>query len=245
MPRKGENIYKRKDGRWEGRYIKGKTNGKTCYGYLYGKTYKEVRNKLQIAKSKTLSDSKAANKENLSVNSLIEQWQAVNLQQGLKPSTIVKYENLLNQYIIPGLGKTKISDLDYQLIINFCNELLSSGGTAKNGLSTKTVSDTITLFKRILKYGMRENYCIDQSVLDVSVKIKQNNIHVLSKQEEHALISTLDPYKSGKDIGILICLFSGIRIGELCALTWDDFNLIDNTISVSKTMQRLHINSCD
>lgn len=50
MPRKGENNYKRKDGRWEGRYIKGHTDSKTLYGYIYGKTYKEVKEKLLHAK---------------------------------------------------------------------------------------------------------------------------------------------------------------------------------------------------
>ena len=47
MPRKGENIYKRKDGRWEGRYLKSRTpEGKAKYGYVYAKTYREVKNKL-------------------------------------------------------------------------------------------------------------------------------------------------------------------------------------------------------
>ncbi|MGN8654498.1 hypothetical protein ACTNEQ_06625 [Blautia obeum] len=55
MPRKGENIYKRKDGRWEGRYIKGKNQeGKTTYGYVYAKTYKDVREKLTLAKHNTI-----------------------------------------------------------------------------------------------------------------------------------------------------------------------------------------------
>ena len=60
MPRKGENIYKRKDGRWEGRYIKGHIDSKTLYGYIYGKTYKEVKEKLTLAKAQPQSKSKAA-----------------------------------------------------------------------------------------------------------------------------------------------------------------------------------------
>ena len=52
MPRRGENIYHRKDGRWEGRYIKGKNSeGKTVYGYVYSKTYSEVKEKLMKAKN--------------------------------------------------------------------------------------------------------------------------------------------------------------------------------------------------
>lgn len=52
MPRKGENIYKRKDGRWEGRYIKSKSyTGTTLYGYCYGKSYKEVKELLALKKA--------------------------------------------------------------------------------------------------------------------------------------------------------------------------------------------------
>ena len=238
MPRRGENIYKRKDGRWEGRYIKGKVDKKTSYGYIYGKTYSEVKKKLQIAKAAVIIHPKTSKSEDIDVETLINQWQAENMH-GLKSSTIVKYENLLSNYIIPTIGEIPVSTLDYQTMTHFCNELLSNGGISQNGLSPKTVSDVVTLFKRIIKYGIRKKYCIDSSVLDITVKIKQKNIRVLSKQEEHCLLSALDPYNNGKDIGILICLFSGIRIGELCALTWDDVSLSNNTISITKTMQRL------
>lgn len=51
MPRHGKNIYQRKDGRWEGRYPKGKIDGKTRYGYVFGKTYEETEKKLEAAKS--------------------------------------------------------------------------------------------------------------------------------------------------------------------------------------------------
>ena len=50
MPRKGENIYKRKDGRWEGRFIKEHINGKAKYGYVFARSYKEVKEKLSYAK---------------------------------------------------------------------------------------------------------------------------------------------------------------------------------------------------
>ena len=224
MPRRGENIYKRKDGRWEGRYIKGKVDKKTSYGYIYGKTYSEVKKKLQTAKATVIIHPKTSKSEDIDVETLINQWQAENMH-GLKSSTIVKYENLLSNYIIPTIGEIPVSTLDYQTMTHFCNELLSNGGISQNGLSPKTVSDVVTLFKRIIKYGIRKKYCIDSSILDITVKIKQKNIRVLSKQEEHCLLSALDPYNNGKDIGILICLFSGIRIGELCALTWDDVSL--------------------
>ena len=64
MPKKGENIRKRKDGRWEGRYKRGvKENGSPDYGSVYGKTYKEVKEKLAIAKQNIDCKSASINSE--------------------------------------------------------------------------------------------------------------------------------------------------------------------------------------
>lgn len=71
MPRKGENIYKRKDGRWEGRYIKGRDPfGKALYGYVYSKTYRDVKNKLVITKSTLNNASTLTSKTFLEVSAL-------------------------------------------------------------------------------------------------------------------------------------------------------------------------------
>ena len=74
MPRKGKNIYKRKDGRWEGRYIKGHIDSKTLYGYIYGKTYKEVKEKLTLAKAQPQSKSKAASIAILPFSAYAKLW---------------------------------------------------------------------------------------------------------------------------------------------------------------------------
>lgn len=59
MPRKGENIYKRKDGRWEGRYIRDRVNGKVKYGYVFAHSYKEVKIKLTDAKARLALNTSA------------------------------------------------------------------------------------------------------------------------------------------------------------------------------------------
>lgn len=73
MPRKGENIYKRKDGRWEGRYIKRyNTNGKAVYGYVYEHSYTKVKRKLRDAISSNLDESKSS--ASISFNALFDSW---------------------------------------------------------------------------------------------------------------------------------------------------------------------------
>lgn len=118
-------------------------------------------------------------------------------------------------------------------------ELLSVGGTDKRGLSSKTVSDVLSIIKAVLKFSFRRKHTIDQSAMDVSVKLKSGQLRILSPQETALLIEKLLGNKNLTSIGILICLFTGIRIGELCALTWGDVSFETETIHIHKTMQRL------
>lgn len=136
MPRKGENIYKRKDGRWEARYIKQRnTDGKALYGYVYAKSYKEVKIKLNkqlinlspgIAKPKNIQ-----NNCGISFHAFAKEWYMSILPQ-VKESTGNKYGNILTSYIIPGLANPSKSQ-----------ELLS----AANRLSSEQLDHLIAIAK--------------------------------------------------------------------------------------------------
>lgn len=105
MPRKGENIYKRKDGRWEGRYIKSRTcTGKIVYGYVYAKTYREAKAKLrgQNPSHNPQPVVSVATTPN-SFSTVASDWfESVKLQT--KESTRNKYHNMLTNYILPSYG---------------------------------------------------------------------------------------------------------------------------------------------
>lgn len=109
MPRKGENIYKRKDGRWEARYIKQRTpDGKAVYGYVYAKSYKEAKSKAQkclvaVVNSLATSASSQQHQESSSLEYVANEWYASILPQ-VKESTSNKYRNLLDSYIVPLFG---------------------------------------------------------------------------------------------------------------------------------------------
>ena len=241
MPRRGENIYKRKDGRWEGRYMKEHSGSKTKYGYVYGKTYAEVKKVLTVKKSEiALERNKPPDSvsQEIEISSIAALWLSDN-QNNLKESTVIKYRNLLNTYIIPNVGSIMISDLDYEVLSDFCNKLLVSGGSKEQGLSNKTVSDVLTVIKSICRYAERKKYRIDRTALDVSVKIKVAPLRVLSIPEEQLLIAYLKKQDTLICAGILLSLFTGIRIGELCALTWRDISPEQRTIHIHKTMQRI------
>lgn len=240
MARKGENIYKRKDGRWEGRYIKSRTQtGKAIYGYVYAKSYREVKSKLQekIFSISMIKEDSLTTKDVLFENITLE-WIG-SIEANIKESTNNKYRNLLSLYILPKYGEFKLHDITYESIENFCSELLLKGGKKGTGLSPKTVADILSLMRNIIKFAKKKGIKIDLDISNIQVKQRASRMRVLSRIEQEKLykhiVSDLTPYH----IGILICLYTGIRIGELCALRWEDISFEEETICIQRTMQRI------
>ena len=133
MPRKGENIYKRKDGRWKGRYIKSKSHtGTTLYGYCYGKSYKEVKELLALKKGHcTVETHKSA--EMFTFSKYCNEWLYLRRNK-VEESTYVKYISMMEKHIIPGLGDRIITELTSVVIEDFSQSLL-----LEKELSPKTV----------------------------------------------------------------------------------------------------------
>lgn len=241
MPRKGENIYKRKDGRWEGRYVKGRDGKKAIYGYVYSKSYSEVKKQLILKRAEYAREENkpsASTMKDALFSELSEMWLR-SIQASVKESTWIKYKNILKCSIVPRLGNTNLSEIDYSAVSALCNALLESGGKDQSGLAAKTVADALSLTKAVIKYASRMKYMTDRTALDVSVKVKNAPLRVLSVQEQQILISELTEELDFTGLGIYICLFTGIRVGELCALTWEDISLENNMIHIHRTMQRI------
>jgi len=237
MPRTGENIYKRKDGRWEGRYIRERVDGKAKYSAVYARSYREVKRKLEEAKEeiqkKELTAAKAGKMADIGSKWLSE------VAVSLKESSVNKYEDLLRCYILPEFGESELSEITNQQLINFANGLLSGGGAMGQGLSPSTVVEILSAMNGIRIYAMKKDYAVAFSTECVSLKKNQGDIRVFSLEEEGRLLDYLQKNMDLPALGIMLCLFTGIRLGELCAMKWDDISIPEKKMSVSKTMQRL------
>lgn len=155
MPKKGENIYKRKDGRWEGRYIRCyDTDGKAKYGYIYGRTYSDVKDELVQKKADAIRHPVAGSQRAVLYNDILDAWlRASKLKT--KESTHARYSQLVRTHIKPHLGRYQLSRISTQQIEVFLEHLLSEGrldGTG--GLSPKTVTDILAIIKNTMEYGM-------------------------------------------------------------------------------------------
>ena len=93
--------------------------------------------------------------------------------------------------------------------------------------------------RRILHYAQDQNISIDVTVFNVRVKQIPKVLEILSLSEQTTLQEYLMNQLDALNIGILICLYTGIRVGELCALTWEKISFSDKTICICQTMQRI------
>ena len=241
MSRTGENIYKRKDGRWEARYINFYDgNGKAKYKYLYAPTYTEVKAKLLKAQNYTDSTS---NLEKTKDKEKYEYWLDAWLHAkrlGVKESTYIRYRNTIENHIKPDLGKYPINKISTSLMEQFVSRKLQNGRIDGNGgLSPKSMSDIMVIVKESFKYAQFYGVMVVCSFERISFKKNTQEMRVLSLIEEQRLLSVLlenfDRYK----LGVFLCLYTGIRIGELCALQWKNISLSENAIKIEHTMQRL------
>lgn len=246
MPRKGENIYKRKDGRWEGRYQKCKDpDGKAIYGYVYARSYRDVKAKLAEAiRSKQSIPEESTEKNVLLFEIFALEWFDVRKTQ-IKLSTQNKYWNTLSSYILPLLGKRPLNTLTHDCIECYCNTLLSTGGSKGTGLSPKTVSDVLSIIRSILQYAGKKEVQIACDAKAIRIKKEVKNMRVLSRSEQDRLCQYLYANPDSYNIGILVSLFTGLRVGEICALRWEDISLDEQTIYIHHTMQRVQDRSSE
>lgn len=244
MPRKGENIYKRKDGRWEGRYIKGRSDtGKAIYGYVYAHSYREVKSKLLLSSQASshiqpISANPQIKIQTKSFGDLADLWMK-SIQPQVKKSTFVKYQNSLRNYILPILGNKQLEDISYSCLEQFVSTLLTSGGNGTTGLSSKTVTDTMSIIRVIIQHADKHGFVVACSGRGISVKQEPQELIVLTASEQKKLQQYLYNNLSDRNLGILICLFTGIRIGEICALKWEDISFDEKHMKIHHTMQRI------
>lgn len=229
MSKGGSNIYKRKDGRWEGRYIKSRApDGKAIYGYVYGDSYQAVQEKLPPS-YRTDAFEVFAGKWFDSVYPVV------------KPQTANKYRNILKLYLYPQFTGVILKDITNARVTEFCNKLLISGGVKGEGLKPKTVADIMSVFKLILKYADPEGNVLTCDIRSFKVKRHQKELRVLTRSEQQLLCEELYTDLEHGNIGILVSLFTGLRLGEVCALRWEDISLEHQMLRVRRTMQRIQV----
>ncbi len=170
---------------------------------------------------------------NYNFEQITAQWQN-DKKQYVKKSTYSAYVLLVKNHLLPFFGdKNKIEESDIQ---DFVFKKLD------DGLSQKTIKDILIVLKMILKFGVKHQL-LEYREIDVKFPTKRENetLEVMTRTNQRKLMEYIENNFTFKNLGIYICLCTGVRIGELCALTWKDIDVDNGVISVRKTIQRIYI----
>lgn len=226
-------IRKRPDGRWEGRYTLGfdPKTGKPKIKYYYGKTQKEVRQKLseiavQVDEGNYLEPSK------MKISAWLDLWLKTYIEPVLKPYTVASYKNACDHYIKPTLGNIALGQLHAIQIQQLYNSLQS-----EHDLSAKTVKNIHGIFHHALEQAVKmEMIKSNPSDLCTLPKVRRKEFHPMEEKDIAAFLKVIKGTRF--ENVYMVTLFTGMRQGEVLGLTWDCVDFEHNTIYINKQLQK-------
>lgn len=167
-----------------------------------------------------------------SISEITALWKT-DKKQYVKRSSFSAYMLLLENHLLPAFGnKYEVDETEVQAFVF---------KKLEQGLSQKTIKDILIVLKMILKFGAKNKW-VQYHQLDIQFpteRIKQN-IEVLSRANQKRMMQYIQEHFTFRNLGMYICLCSGMRIGEICALTWDDIDTENGIIHIRRTIQRIY-----
>lgn len=236
MSRKGENIFRRRDGRWEARYIHHYDGGKPKYHYLYAATYAEAKAKKLYALSLLGAQDLSLPQDRF--ESVARRWLR-DVRVSVKESTYTRYYRTVEKFLLPHFSSLDVSELDRVAINRFTEHLVDCGGIRGGGLSPKSVADILCVLKAIVRFGESEGLVFGNTAGIRFPQRTKQNIKIIDRTARARLERALMDAEDSTGIGVLFALFAGLRIGEICGLKWGDVDLRRRTVTVERTVERI------
>ncbi len=159
----------------------------------------------------------------------------------IKESTEAYYLFELQNYILPDLGQIETEKLDEELIQKTVCKWQTQGNNQGRAIKKSTISNLVMLIRQIVRYGIKKGIILpfEPKVSYLPERYEYKN-KTFTDEEQDAIIEAVISDLSFRSFGILLSLSTGIRIGELCALRWDDIDQVQNIIIISNTLQRVY-----
>lgn len=228
------NIRQRSDGRWEARATGGidyKT-GKPKRISVYGKTKSEVVRKLRELEY-SIHNQKAVDPTSTTLVDWLTYWLETYKKSNIKQSTYVSYRTYIDRHIAVGFPSMKLKDLTTRNLQEFYMYKLQV-----EGLSAKTVINIHRCLHEALKQAVLEHYIpFNPSDAVVLPKQEKPEIEILTLEEQTRLIQTSYHFRYG--IFIRLTLTTGLRLGEVLGLKWENIDLRSGVLYVRQTLNRL------
>ena len=155
-------------------------------------------------------------------------------KQYVKRSTFAAYTLLIETHILPSFGEMAL--VEEQDVQTFVFRKLNEG------LSHKTIKDILIVLKMVMKFGVKNEW---MNYYEWDIKYPTNSankeLEVLSVSNHRKILDHIQSHFTFTGLGIYISLSTGLRIGEICALKWNDINITEGTITVSRTIERIYM----
>lgn len=232
MAKKGENIYLRKDGRWEGRYIKErKPDGKPRFVSIYGKTYSDIKKRLIMIKADQYKSGTSFSAHNsCNMQEWSNYWLEILTKPYIKPETYIGYKRVIDKHISPNLGQKKVADITPQ-------DIQETVLLLQKRLAPTTLRGVLRLLKCILNAACEKNLISHTPYQGIKLpKAPKQPPRVLTKKEQEKLEKEA---LSTNKLEYMICLYTGLRVGEVCALKWRDIDFESRIMHVRHSVHRI------
>lgn len=220
-----------------GRTLSGIQQGKKKYIYrsVYGRSYDEVKKKLAIEKSTKerlleWNVQEKGEQESIVFLEAAEKW-LEEVKNTKKASTYIKYSMIYDKHI-----KSKFQGTTFNMITdNYVAQKIVQP------LSDSISKSIYCVLNQILKFASRRYSIIIPKLTRPANYIRNKPVEVISKKEQTRLLAALHYKTDFFKLAVLLCLYTGLRLGELCALKWTDIDWQDGEVTVSRTVQRLPV----
>ncbi len=240
------NIRKRKDGRWEGRYVVGRDpdTGKMITKNVLGKTQAEVKEKLReaIENSKQLDYTKEGK---YTVGQWMDEWFEAYAKVKVRPSSHQTYKGYIENHIKPNIGDIPIEKLTSLQLQKFYRRLLTEGRVPRiesenqpKGLSAKTVRNINQVISSAMDMAVKHKLILSNPTDGCELpKVEHKEMHTIHAEQLGAFL------REAKESGVYelyyLDLATGLRRGELLGLKWEDVDLAHGVIHVRRQVYRI------
>ena len=160
----------------------------------------------------------------------------------VKESTFAAYSNIIVNHLLPKFGRLELTEITEERMQAYVFSLVKEGRLdGKGGLNPHSAKDVLIVLKTTLRDAMRAKE-LPRMVYDVRVPAKRQveSVPILDRKDQERLVQAIYLDLSSKSAGILLCLYTGLRIGELCALQWKDIDFENKILHVRQTVQRIY-----
>ena len=172
-------------------------------------------------------------KRKMTLEEWLNEWYDLYAKPNVKQSTAVSYEGYIRNHVVPAIGNIPLSELNVNVLQKFFND--------KRGThSPKTVSNIRMMMHSAFKTALMNDLIPKNYVEFVQIAIvEKKEMRVFTRQEQQKLMVALKYTDEQYAFGIFLCLTTGIRVGELCGLQWENIDLNHGIFKIRKTVQRL------